>query len=201
MVSTPIGTTAEHKSSCVPQPTQSQSEIATIPTTISLPLPPMSGVSIYQPCVTYNTTNILPPNNSQGHTFPILYNTPQISTGGIPLTNPEDIQVQPVSLYAEYMGNPYNSFVTSPIRNIVTECDNVDEQQSTVITTSNSSNDGTMNSESNNAFQLSNYFTNDTNKIPPGSEMLFGQENLNVFNNTVSDIMTIPVISNTDKQN
>lgn len=52
----------------------------------------------YQPSSSYQLTS---QNSNQGQTFSGLYSGPQITTS--PPT-----EVQPVSLYSEYMGNPYN---------------------------------------------------------------------------------------------
>lgn len=128
-----------------------------------------------------------PDVTSHGHTFPVLYNNPLITT-----TSP--LEVQPVSLYTEYINNPYNSQPSD-----VTVADNANLDTSVQIPNVNvlweqylqqkqnlqcqTSLDGNKNpSETTtqhienrtDVFRSSNYFNTDTNVIPPGSEILFG---------------------------
>lgn len=137
-----------------------------------------------QPGLPY-MSNLFP--SQTGHSFPILYNGP------FPPSTSTTTEVQPVSLYSEYLGNPYN---TPGTRNTATEPSVVKE---TVEITALHSNSGPneshpfvnsnidLNSNSNNStsiennnstiyFQSSNYFNNvsNTNFIPVGSEILFG---------------------------
>ncbi|XP_044272751.1 Golgi-specific brefeldin A-resistance guanine nucleotide exchange factor 1 [Tribolium madens] len=98
---------------------------------------------------------------NQSHTFPVLYNSP-------------------VSLYSEYVGNPYN--------NATTEEENapnlLDVNKNNDLVESDAPNNNT------NVFQSSNYFSSDSGGdfIPPGSEILFGTEQGNF----------IPVCTNSD---
>lgn len=180
MVSTPIGstTTSELKTTNIPiPPVPPPPPINSSVATTSMPIL-AQGISIYQqPCINYTTNNIYTPS-TQGHTFPVLFNTPQITTQ-------TDVQ-QPPSLYSEYIGNPYNNF---------TQQDNISDNASESVV-SNQIDDTNM-------FQSSNYFSNTTKQviIPPGSEMLFGEQNVNMFNTNLTEINNIPLISNQDLNN
>ncbi|XP_076275076.1 sec7 domain-containing protein garz isoform X2 [Rhynchophorus ferrugineus] len=127
------------------------------------------------------------------HTFPILYNTPTV----IPSTT--TTEVQPLSLYADYMGNPYNahgsnrddkipSLVKEEPINQNTAATTISKQTEEEITVSETDgmsvvansnqfnrtmieNDGIAQPTA--FFQSSNYF-NATSFIPEGSEILFG---------------------------
>lgn len=128
-------------------------------------------------------------NTSTTHTFPILYNNPFITT-----TSP--LEVQPVSLYSEYIDNPYNVQST-----------NANESESKLAADTNAlwaqylyqkqvlqcqnNYDANKNppeniqqhidSGSTEVFRSSNYFGTDSNVIPPGSEILFGNsQNINI---------------------
>lgn len=121
MVSTPIGAptstanaihTAKYVSPLVqPLPTLPPKQLhqSTVPPPIPLPPLPNSTTPIiqpmlpsFQPTVPYmpNLPNLLvnTPSN-QGHTFPVLYGQ-------------GSAEVQPISLYSEYIGNPYNNFAS-----------------------------------------------------------------------------------------
>lgn len=124
-------------------------------------------------------------NKQKPHTFPVLYNNPLITT-----TSP--LEVQPVSLYSEYINNPYNQQQQQQQQT----SDNADDGGVQKITNVNvlweqylqqkqnlqcqASLDGNKNlneenSRTDNMFRSANYFNNtDSGVIPPGSEILFG---------------------------
>lgn len=121
-----------------------------------------------------------PKPTSPGHTFPVLYNNPLITT-----TSP--LEVQPVSLYSEYINNPYNRQSSE-----IAASDNANVDSSVQLSNVNvlweqylqqkqnlqcqASVDGNKNEDSRtDMFRSANYFNTDSNVIPPGSEILFGQ--------------------------
>lgn len=183
MVSTPIGVSQSTEvtekqstiSTSVPQMPVQQESTNTFLTNQSTMMQPT-----LQPGLPY-MSNLFPSQTS--HSFPILYNGP------FPPSSSTTSEVQPVSLYSEYLGNPYNS-VTNTEQNEAKEGeDNAnsipDESQqiscpnTDINRNSNSSNSTNNVSENNNStimFQSSNYFSNvsNTNFIPAGSEVLFG---------------------------
>lgn len=210
MVSTPITAAQE-------PPPPIAKDISSVqvkpPAPISIPLPVMpANMQIPQQIYQQPTLPMMPPMpnlltnvpTNQGHTFPVLYNNPSITTS--------PTEVQPISLYSEYMGNPYNvgvpptqpvvtndnfnstqssleSFIQQQINNspvrIQQQPANVNVENTIPINLGNDVNKN-QNFESNqpaanitqpsNFFQSSNYFSMNTNQgfIPPGSEMLFG---------------------------
>lgn len=183
MVSTPIGATIEQKPSVPTPPIPPPQPIySAIETPVSLPATPNSpGIPIYQPCVSYPTKTVYAPN-SQGHTFPVLYSTPPISTS---------TDIQPVSLYAEYMGNPYNNFITP-------------QAQNDRISPAESNNPPQSNVSESNVFQSSNYFSNVSTQmfIPPGSEILFGDDNaINTNSRSHLADVSVPLISGSEAGN
>lgn len=120
---------------------------------VSTPIPPSSVANLPPPpppppFIQSGQHPYLYHPKNQGHTFPVLYSSPVITTSG-------PTEVQPVSLYSEYMGNPYESTEN------VNKSDVVDN--------------------SNNVFQSSNYFGGESTSdfIPPGSEILYGTETSN----------------------
>lgn len=113
---------------------------------------------------------------SPGHTFPVLYQNPLITT-----TSP--LEVQPVSLYSEYISNPYNSR-QSPEDNAnvdnAVQISNVNVlweqylQQKQNLQCQQGNLDGNKNKENRtDMFKSANYFNQDVSVIPPGSEILF----------------------------
>ncbi|KAJ3644551.1 hypothetical protein Zmor_022276 [Zophobas morio] len=118
--------------------------IAPTPQNVPPPPPPFLQPTL-QPGMPYLYSK------NQSHTFPVLYNSP-------------------VSLYSEYVGNPYNN-VEAPKE--------VDENSVNMLDV-NKNNDLVDDGPNNNTnvFQSSNYFnaTPGTDFIPPGSEILFGTE-------------------------
>lgn len=136
--------------------------------------------------------NLFSPAPTSQHTFPVLYNSPVPAT-----TTPTE--VQPVSLYAEYLGNPYN-VPTPDVYNLERKGEvnaenspsnaNVESQSVPVtninldLNKNNSQTSGAVvkNNNSTNFFQSSNYFGNSTAAgcIPVGSEILFGVEQCHV---------------------
>lgn len=183
MVSTPIGVSQSQevteKQSTIPtsgpQMTGSQESTPPFLTNQSTMMQPT-----LQPGLPY-MSNLFP--SQANHSFPILYNGP------FPPSTSTTSEVQPVSLYSEYLGNPYNS-VTSTEQSVVKENadnanSNLDDGQQFVSTNTeinrnsninNSTNNITENNNSTIFFQSSNYFSNvsNTNFIPVGSEVLFG---------------------------
>ncbi|KAB0793293.1 hypothetical protein PPYR_12913 [Photinus pyralis] len=182
MVSTPIGAPTYAETSptfAVPnspilQTTQPQ--IATQPT---------SGLQI-QPTVPYAMPNLLVNSSNEGHTFPVLYNK-------------SFTESQPVSLYSQYIDNPYNC--PPPQNTTATDNDNSTVTQNDTTTDTNSKNiaeDNNSNYESNiseiqpnNIFQSANYFCSGSEFIPPGSEILFASEQ----KNQSSLLNNVPIIS------
>lgn len=142
------------------------------------------------------TSNQSPPLVSQA--YPVLYTTPQ-SNASVPI----NVTQSPVSLYSEYMGNPYNlqnnyNIYSSQSPLIVYQSQQPDTTLEKIPYTPASS-DTNLNNEqvtnepaasqieqqeyyespqTANIFQSSNYFYTDPNatNIPPGSEILFGSE-------------------------
>lgn len=119
---------------------------------------------------------------SHGQTFPVLYNNPLITT-----TSP--LEVQPVSLYSEYINNPYNR--QSPevaaldnasveggaqITNVNVLWEQYLQQKQNLQCQANLGINKSVNDENrtDNMFKSANYFNTDSNVIPPGSEILFG---------------------------
>ncbi|KAJ8926524.1 hypothetical protein NQ314_021126 [Rhamnusium bicolor] len=214
MVSTPIGPTY------APDTLQKPVTITPMPqVSNNLPTIPNSTTPIMQPTLQtgmpYMPNFFTPPPMSQ-HTFPVLYNSPMI-----PSTTTTEIQ--PVSLYAEYMGNPYN-VPTPDVYNLETqnevnvenvsvsnsnlECEShsiVKDIVSDVITNVNldvnknnsqASCEVIQNNNPTNFFQSSNYFSNTSTAsyIPVGSEILFGIEQ----NNSNIQGINIPITTNTE---
>ena len=192
MVSTPIGSTY------TPDTLQKPITVTPMPqVSNNLPSIPNSTTPIMQPTLQTGMpymSNFFSPTPTSQHTFPVLYNSPMI-----PSTTPTE--VQPVSLYAEYMGNPYN--VPSPDvynleatheGNLENVSVSVSESYSAVNDTvshavtnvnldanrnnSQANSEVTQNNNPTNFFQSSNYFNNTTTAsyIPVGSEILFGLE-------------------------
>lgn len=152
-----------------------------------------------------NLGNILGnPPYTQTHTFPILYNNSFITS--------TPMEVQPVSLYTEYIDNPYNLAsketktvpVTpeTPENNIAADTNTLWAQylqqkqllqcQSNLDTNKNmqnKNNESVVNSNTD-VFRSSNYFNQDTNSIPPGSEILFGS------GQNPTQATNIPIFSN-----
>lgn len=142
-----------------------------------------------QPGLPY-MSNLFPSHTS--HSFPILYNGP------FPPSSSTTTEVQPVSLYSEYLGNPYNtmSVHNTPAETTVSEADTAHNAvpnpnsgpsdlhqliNSTIDINKNSSHITSSSNviENNNStifFQSSNYFNNvpNSNIMPAGSEILFG---------------------------
>lgn len=122
--------------------------------------------------VAEDTTNNL---TSHGHTFPVLYTNPLITTS--------PLEVQPVSLYSEYVNNPYNrsgevdnAEGNEKITNVNALWEQYLQQKQNLQCQTNL--DGNKNlsetTTETDVFRSSNYFNSDTNAIPPGSEILFG---------------------------
>lgn len=106
---------------------------------------------------------------NQGHSFPVLYTSPPIGAN-----LPTEATPTPISLYSEYMGNPYtlssNTFSVYGPQPMLVYPNLSDTSDSIVQTAADMSNAET------NIFQSSNYFYTDPNStnIPVGSEILFG---------------------------
>lgn len=194
MVSTPIGTTHSPDmtekipaaitpmSQTTPPPQETNTSFLGNSTTLMQPT--------LQPGLPY-MSNLFPSQTS--HSFPILYNGP------FPPSTSTTTEVQPVSLYSEYLGNPYN---TMSVQNTPTETGSLTEAEpvnsvvpnsnsgpndlhqlinSTIDINKNSSHNTSSSNviENNNStifFQSSNYFNSvpNSNIIPVGSEILFG---------------------------
>ncbi|RZC32907.1 Sec7 domain containing protein [Asbolus verrucosus] len=153
MVSTPIASTPQNQLPNVPPP------------------PPPFLQPTLQPGMPYLYSK------NQPHTFPVLYNSPVITTAA-------PTEIQPVSIYAEYMGNPYN--ITEGAKDI--------DENAIHLLDVNKNNDLVEEDNPNNntnVFQSSNYFSTDSGPdfIPPGSEILFGTE---------QGCFTIPACTNND---
>lgn len=182
MVSTPIG------------PSVPESSINTSTSTS----PTAPNIQQYQ-----NLGNIL--GNSAytqpPHTFPILYNNSFITS--------TPMEVQPVSLYTEYIDNPYNLTstepkvapvtVTTPESNLAADTNALWAQylqqkqilqcQSNLDTNKNKANESASNTD---VFRSSNYFNTESNAIPPGSEILFGS------GQNATQTANIPIFSNSN---
>ncbi|XP_050302323.1 Golgi-specific brefeldin A-resistance guanine nucleotide exchange factor 1 [Anthonomus grandis grandis] len=191
MVSTPIGS-----SNSSPLPISQQHTI--ISTTNAAILQPT-----LQPGMPYMSnllTNIGAVNNTSGissqaqqHSFPVLYNSPTI------IPNTTATEVQPLSLYAEYVGNPYNiqsdnmprpqdvtepstenHFVSSSHSEIIPAKEDLISASSPDVITIDSNVTKVSVTEqavdnSTNYFQSSNYFSSGGNGLMPvGSEILYG---------------------------
>lgn len=199
MVSTPIG------ANYLPEPSQKPVTVTPMPQIPSnLPVIPNSTSPIMQP--TLQTGMPYMPNffsqaSTGQHTFPVLYNSPVPATA-VPT------EVQPVSLYAEYMGNPYNvpspdvynlggknevSVENPPAAKANVECESNAATAASSVSVTNINLDLNKNNNhpsgavvksnyTTNFFQSSNYFGNSTaaSCIPAGSEILFGVEQCNV---------------------
>ncbi|KRT85266.1 hypothetical protein AMK59_2713, partial [Oryctes borbonicus] len=211
MVSTPIG------------PPTSEVPIATVPSnTCNVQLSP-SKVSVTTANVppvqllTNITTAVSPPSyqssttfgqniltnipNAQGHTFPVLYGT---SMQFISSTS----DLQPASLYNEYMQNPYNfnnvqsgDVPVTRTSNIILSDNSLNVQtindtQNVVVATNvtqevtntssidlNKNVDNETRDEQQNIFQSSNYFSNEQNVVSQsGMEFLDSIEQCNEYN-------------------
>lgn len=170
--------------------------------------------------------------NQAPNNYPMLYTTPQLDA-------------TPISLYSEFIGNPYNlpnnfygSHSPQPVLLYQTQNQNSNPNpnqpsdacsenavviETTTDNTENTDNDNSTienslqpeqrtesfydNQQTANIFQSSNYFytdPNQTNNIPPGSEILFGADksasNANVLffdagvvqNNDIPSLLTPP---------
>lgn len=182
MVSTPIGVTqtqdVTERQSTIPtslpqMPVQQETTNSFLTNQATMMQPTL------QPGLPY-MSNLFPSQTS--HSFPILYNGP------FPPSTSTTSEVQPVSLYSEYLGNPYNTVTRTEQSDIKERADNsnVSPDDSQFVSTntdmnrnSNSNNNVNSGMENNNStifFQSSNYFSNvsNTNFIPVGSEVLFG---------------------------
>ncbi|KAK9887809.1 hypothetical protein WA026_000124 [Henosepilachna vigintioctopunctata] len=197
MVSTPIGPVipSDMPQLAPPPPPPSQRTYLHPQNVVPLPVIPNSTTPLMQPTLQPGMPympNIFVPSGQQ-HTFPVLYNQQPI----VPATTPPT-EVQPLSLYAEYMGNPYNITPAENYRHIENDNQYDESKQNTVLDTSGMSNDNDVcrsintvennnpefermsnnNSVSTSYFQSSNYFGNQVNNsnIPPGSEILYGAQ-------------------------
>lgn len=182
MVSTPIGPpTSEMLISTAPMNTcnvqLSPSKVALINSAQSqanisgaTPLPP------YQP-YTFAKNILTNVPNTQGHTFPVLYSAPVQF-----VTSTSD--VQPSSLYTEYMQNPYN-FGELPLKTTANVIEDANQSTEEVVNNSsqldlNKNPEAEGKDDQQNMFQSSNYFCNDQNLVPPpGMEFLYGAEQKN----------------------
>lgn len=185
MVSTPIGSTnSPDISEKLPPSTTPVSQLEPANAFISNPTTIMQPT--LQPGLPY-MSNLFPSQTS--HSFPILY------SGPFPTSTTTTTEVQPVSLYSEYLGNPYN---TPPVPKANVEMGNVtesDTQNQSELNLSNSdinknNSSSTSVIDNNNStifFQSSNYFNNtpNSNFSPSGSDLLFGvniqKSNTNIF--------------------
>lgn len=98
--------------------------------------------------------------NSHGHTFPVLFNQP-----------PQYVQheVQPTSLYSEYVQNPYNN--GNGVNFVYSNVTGPNESPTHLDANRNNGEDKRS------VFQSSNYFYGGQQAfIPPGSEILFGSD-------------------------
>ncbi|KAF5306262.1 hypothetical protein FQA39_LY08960 [Lamprigera yunnana] len=112
--------------------------------------------------------NLLVNTSSQGHTFPVLYNNSFMET-------------QPVSLYSEYISNPYN--LENKNENVVVDTDHSNSPPQIVQNEDCNSNTPCEDKEvletsETHIFQSANYFLSNISSelIPPGSEILFASE-------------------------
>lgn len=204
MVSTPIGPVLPPDMSQMSKPPLSSNSQTYLPplNTVPLPVIPNSTAPLLQPTLQPGMPympNLFVPAGPH-HTFPVLYNQQPV----VPATTPPT-EVQPMSLYAEYMGNPYN---VTPVENFRLENENkvgevgnqTNETQPPSIPTDTSnltSNDndvGRTVTNNNNAdfdrvannngvaasyFQSSNYFSSQIDAtIPPGSEILYATQGI-----------------------
>lgn len=141
-----------------------------------------------QPGLPY-MSNLFPSHSS--HSFPILY------SGPFPHSTTRATEIQPVSLYTEYLGNPYNTLqnakTESETGNISVLNANIssDDNSQALISSADVNQNSSTNSnviENNNStifFQSSNYFNNvpNSNLFPVGSEILFGVNAQNINSN------------------
>ncbi|KAJ8916109.1 hypothetical protein NQ315_004476 [Exocentrus adspersus] len=215
MVSTPIGINYPHDTSQKPVTVTPMPQVPS-----NIPVIPNSTSPIMQPTLQTGMPympNFFSPTPAGQHTFPVLYNSP------VPATS-TPTEVQPVSLYAEYMGNPYNSPSPDVIDHGINSDVNI--QSIPVATTSeggepyatsigsvpatninldlnkNNSQPGAVIGKNNNPtnfFQSSNYFSNSSapNFIPVGSEILFGVEQSNLTSNVQGKNIPITTESKT----
>lgn len=194
MVSTPIGPTHNQEASQKPVNIISMSQVSNtfphIPNSTPIMQPTLQTGLPYM-------SNLFAPSPQTQHTFPVLYNSPMV----IPSTT--TTEVQPMSLYAEYIGNPYN--IPSPDvykLDVSSEllAENVEskfpseESNFNVDLNKNTSIEEKRNNNPANFFQSSNYFSNASapNLIPAGSEILFGVEQANINLQNVN----IPITTN-----
>ncbi|KAK9718628.1 Guanine nucleotide exchange factor in Golgi transport N-terminal [Popillia japonica] len=210
MVSTPIGPPTSEVPNVQLSPSKMSVTSTNLPPSIQ-PVPIISSLPSYQPSIPLPQNILTNVPNTQGHTFPVLYSSPlQFVTAS---------EVQPASLYSDYMQNPYNfnsiqSMGDVPVRstqNIVLSENQLNVQNVNIILpsaggvtqdlTSNSSVDLNKNldadskDEQQNIFQSSNYFCNDQNIVaPPGMEFLYGSEQrkLSIGQNVNIPISTTP---------
>ncbi|KAI4455886.1 guanyl-nucleotide exchange factor [Holotrichia oblita] len=218
MVSTPIGppTSEVPTNTCNAQLSPSKISVTTTNLPSIQPVPIIStaipSLPSYQPTIPLSQNILTNVPNTQGHTFPVLYSSPlQFVTTS---------EVQPASLYSDYMQNPYNFNNIQPgevpIRstpNIVLSDNQLNVQNvnivQNIVSTTGETQDLTNNAsvdlnknldtdnkdEHQNIFQSSNYFCNDQNIVaPPGMEFLYGSEQrkLSIGQNVNIPISTTP---------
>ncbi|XP_022900368.2 Golgi-specific brefeldin A-resistance guanine nucleotide exchange factor 1 [Onthophagus taurus] len=149
------------RSSIILQPTQNVLNsplFAHLGQMVSTPIGPpetQQTTSNQQSPIKLNQINITSIPNSQGHTFPILYNSQE---------------VQPSSLYTEYIQNPYNLNLQANDNNFM--YGNVGTVN--LVQNQDPTNQSQISNE--NVFQSANYFCKDPQQqgfIPPGSEILY----------------------------
>lgn len=223
MVSTPIGSNQQHETlhtttpttSMLP-PSQNLVTPSVVQTTKSLMQPTLQPGLPYMPNLLTNMGGIPSPQVAlpqDQHTFPVLYNAPTV----IPSTTATE--VQPLSLYAEYMGNPYNIQTNErdgqPIQRSSEEAitlqnsSNIEpvssqnhempilvgtvSQETVMSTTQSVGFDSDIHMQPTNFFQSSNYFDT-TSNIPAGSEILFGV-NKNYVDNATTAITETSSVS------
>lgn len=164
--------------------------IATPPASIqpsNSPPQQTAQMPFYQPTDPYiqNIPNLLgtQPSSPPGqHTFPVLYNAPQL----------QETDVQPLSLYSEYVDNPYNmSTLVAQESTVETQCTDVINRNSVNL-------EGVSAEDYNtNMFQSSSYFASDSNTdFISGSEMLFACDKTERRDSGVCDSANIPFVSN-----
>lgn len=186
MISTPIGPMAE---------AENISKTASVTPTLQQPQYTSTRTAAspsYSPTLQPQfVPNILGNQPNQTHTFPVLYNNPLITT-----TSP--LEVQPVSLYSEYIDNPYNAVTSLEANN--SDNANISEQTAPVadvnalwaqylyqkqnlqyqsdLDSNKNVNESSVqhidNKLKSDVFKSSNYFSMEAGAIPPGSEILFG---------------------------
>lgn len=215
MVSTPIGPVIPPDMSQMSKSTNNQPYLPPV-NQIPYPVIPNSTAPLLQPTLQPGMPympNLFVPAGLQ-HTFPVLYNQQPV----VPATTPPT-EVQPTSLYAEYMGNPYNvtpaeNFNGSEQENGMNQHNSEERQPETTsdrcITSNLNDNDvgstGRVGMDNNNVnidrvannngvatsyFQSSNYFNSQVEtSIPPGSEILYASHSVNA-----SDVYTGSKIS------